>query len=125
MKSLRVWLLVLLAFALPLRGAMAAAMACGSAATHVHGVAAAGHGHAHAAHDSATQHAHAAHDHAASGHAGPGKCGDCASCCSATAPVSFAFALPQAPPATTLFPECRAPAAEFFCGGQERPPRSI
>jgi len=127
-KSLRVWLLVLLAFALPIRGAMAAAMVCADGAGHVQATTVTGHApHDHAGHAAqATEHVHASHDHATGhGHATGDKCSVCASCCSATAPVTMGFSLPQAPPAAADFPEQLAPRAEFFSGGQERPPRSI
>jgi hypothetical protein len=120
-KSLRAWLLILLAFALPLRGAMAAAMLCAPAAGHVHAAAHSGHAHDHASHGvEASAHAHADHDHAAGD-----KCSYCASCCSATAPASITFSLPSAAPVAAEFPDPPAPNAEFFSGGQERPPRSI
>ncbi|WP_427914962.1 hypothetical protein ACPWT1_08635 [Ramlibacter sp. MMS24-I3-19] len=124
MKTLRVWLLVLLAIALPMRSAMAAAMPCAPTSGHAHAAASTAHGHP--AQGEAASHVHPAHDHeSASGHDGADKCSFCASCCSATAPVASSLSLAQAPPAVTQFPEHRAPAAEFFSGGQERPPRSI
>lgn len=125
-KSLRVWLLVLLAFALPIRGAMAAAMVCAAESGLVH-VSGTGDHHDHPGH--ATQgasHSHAEHDHASGvGHGSAGKCSLCASCCSATAPAAVSLAMPQAPPAAAAYPEYVAPRGEFFSGGQERPPRSI
>lgn len=133
MKALRVWLLVLLAIALPMRGAMAAAMLCapgGGAHAHVTAGPSApmpvteGHAHDHAG--AALSHAHGAADHASSaGHDADEKCGFCASCCSVSIPVTATLVLPQAPPAAQHFPEDVAPIAEFFPGGQERPPRSI
>lgn len=126
-KSLRIWLLVLLAFALPLRGAMAAAKPCAAESGHVHVAGLPGDHHAHAGHRSpSASHAHAEHDHASgAAHDEDGKCSLCASCCSATAPVAVALAMAQAPPAAADFPESHAPRAEFFSGGQERPPRNI
>lgn len=126
MKSLRVWLLVLLAFALPVRGAMAAAMVCAPAAVHEHAVGFTGHAHGQAHHADSAAHAHAGQGHdATAGHDTADKCSACASCCAATPPLVAGFALAQAPPAATQFPEHRAPAAEFLSAGQERPPRSI
>lgn len=129
MKSLRVWLLVLLALALPIRGAMAAAMLCAPASGHVHATASAGHIHEHGSRGEATGHQHAAADHGQhggqTGHDANDKCSFCASCCSATFPVAVTFNMPQAPPAGAKFPEYRAQVTEFFSGGQERPPRSI
>ena len=127
MKSFRVWLLVLLAFALPMRGAMAAAMLCANESGGVHASVVSGKSHDHADPGSeSAHHAHAAHDHAsAHAHDAGDKCGACASCCSASAPIAVTFALPQAPPATAGFPSYRALAAEFVYGGPARPPRSI
>lgn len=123
-KSIRVWLLVLLAFALPMRGGMAAAMVCLPAAAHSHAVPGA-HGHEHAGHGDAAARTPAAHDHGGpAGHDATGKCSSCASCCSVSIPVVATFTLAQAPPAAARFPELPAPAAEFFSGGQERPPRT-
>lgn len=126
-KSLRIWLLVLLAFALPLRGAMAAAMLCADDAGHGQVAAVPGHHHHHAGHDSqGASHSHAEHDHASASTPDAGdKCSLCASCCTATAPATVGFAMPQAPPVAAEFPDHPAPHAEFFSGGQERPPRSI
>jgi len=127
-KSLRIWLLVLLAVALPIRGAMAAAMVCAAGAGHVQATTVAGHAHHdHSGHVAqAVAHSHADHDHASGhAHATGDKCSICASCCSATAPATVSFSVPQAPPAAADFPEQPAPRAEFFSGGQERPPRSI
>ncbi|MCG2594107.1 hypothetical protein LZ009_15100 [Ramlibacter sp. XY19] len=126
MKLIRVWLLVLLAFALPMRGAMAAAMLCAPSGTHAHVAAAGGHhGHEHqASHDQAAAQPNAAHDHGG-GHDGTDKCSSCASCCSVPATVASSITLPQGPPAAAPASEYLAPAAEFFCGGQERPPRTI
>lgn len=123
--SLRVWLLVLLAFAIPMRGAMAATMPCAPGPGHVHATAAAVHGHGHSAHAHPTSHAQDAQHPAASGHDSVEKCSFCASCCAVPAPASVSVAMPQAPPARAQFPAYLAPAAEFFSGGQERPPRSI
>jgi hypothetical protein len=125
-KSLRVWLLILLALALPIRGAMAAAMLFAPASGHVHATASAGHVHEHGSHADAAGHQQAAADQGdKAGHDGNDKCSFCASCCSATFPVAVTFNMPQAPPAGAKFPEYRAPATDFFSGGQERPPRSI
>lgn len=128
-KSIRVWLLVLLAFVLPMRGAMAAAMVCLPSAAHSQAVPGA-HGHEHAghgpaAHGDAAAQPHAAHDHGSpAGHDATGKCSVCATCCSVSVPVVSAFTPAQAPPAAVRFPELPAPAAEFHSGGQERPPRT-
>lgn len=133
-KSLRVWLLLLLAVALPLRGAMAAAMLCAEPGGTSHVVAWTGDGgHGHADHDDAFHgaqgtHAGLAHDHGhdgVPGHETGDKCSLCASCCTLSVPVVLSFSLPQAPPATARYPDYLTPRAEFVSGGPERPPRSL
>jgi len=119
-KNLRIWLLVLLAILLPLRGAIAAAAPCvgtGHPAPVEH---AQMHHHMEAA-QIEIGHAHHHHDHA-----GADKCNLCSSCCS-TAPLILTFA----PTVAALdgqsadFPLVQAPAPTFLSDGQERPPRSI
>ncbi|MBB3181818.1 DUF2946 family protein [Variovorax sp. Sphag1AA] len=127
MKSFRVWLLVLLVFALPMRGAMAAAMlgANGSGPGHATVVSVDLHDHGHHEGHGAS-HSHAAHEHASHHtHDAGDKCSVCAFCCSAGAPMAATLVLPQAPPATAELPSHSAQAAEFLSGRQERPPRSI
>ena len=126
-KTLRIWLLVLLAIALPLRGAMAAAMSCADGPGHVHAAPVADNAPDHAGHGGQdASHSHAQHDHAsASSHDAGDKCSLCAACCSVAVPATVRVAMPQAPPVAVQFPEHRAPHAEFFSGGQERPPRTI
>ncbi|CAN7166976.1 hypothetical protein LJR039_000214 [Pseudorhodoferax sp. LjRoot39] len=131
MKLLRIWLLVLLAVLLPVRGAMAAAMACpppASAPVQQLGADAGGHGHGNHGHDEAG-HAQGA-DNAAADHAhaaGPAdKCNMCSASC-ATPPVPSA-ARGLATPldlASASFPDLRAPAPTFQSDGQDRPPRTI
>ena len=127
MKSLRIWLLLLLAVLVPIRGAIAAALPCAGAglAAHV--------GQAHAA--GPAQHHHAGHmSHA--GHASPlahtgehgddGKCNPCASCClGATLPATFSPAIAAIEQAGASFAVLQASAPTFLSDGQERPPRSI
>jgi hypothetical protein len=113
-KTIRIWLLVLLAVLLPVRGAVAAAMLCPPA---------------NPAHEHA-DHQHAEHDAdapGASGHDdGFGKCNLCCDLCSMTPMLS---ALPSIPTPLNLssvsFPDLFAPAPSFLSDGQERPPRSI
>lgn len=136
MKSLRVWLLVLLAVLLPLRGALAAALMCPVAGTGVQAeirLADPGHGHEHshdAMHDGAVQqHAHADgsdghHDHAGSGNA-VDRCNVCSAFCSVTGVVGAPFALSEPPHAAIHFPHPLAAPPDFVPDGQERPPRSI
>jgi len=136
-KVLRLWLLLLLAALLPVRGTMAAAMLCSPASAGMHSEMrmanhhAGDHGDAvDAAHDHA-QHDHAAGGHHGSGHDGKGpmghdKCNLCSACCSAPPLLST---MPSVPPphdqATASFPDIWAPAPRFLSDGQERPPRSI
>ena len=149
MKALRVWLLVLLAVLLPVRGAVAAAMLCAPAGVGTqsevlvtdralghHGAdkVAAGH-HENVAHD------HGSHDHGASAQADatdadtqsgngsggtPDKCNVCSSFCSVTSLVSAVPTLPLSSlTASTVYPAPAAPAIAFLSDGQDRPPRSI
>ena len=141
-KLFRVWLLVLLAVLLPVRGAMAVAMACAPSGMpvssqaslvashddeHAHHGADAGHEHASVAHDQDSP------DHSA-GHHGPkdhgkshsDKCNLCSASCSATPLVRDVAGVPELnDPASTVFPSLAAPAPSFLSDGQERPPRTI
>ncbi|NUZ08495.1 DUF2946 family protein [Piscinibacter koreensis] len=137
MKTLRIWLLVLLAVLLPVRGAMAAAMLCppsgvgsqselrmidGSVAAH-HGIdtqAQPAHDHAQHGHDSSSD----AGGELSSG--GEDKCNLCSAFCSVTSLVSSPpVALTPGDLATVAFADLFAPAPSFLSDGQERPPRSI
>lgn len=134
MKTFRLWLLLLLAVLLPLRGGFAATVLCpmtGSVAPWAlheqasdplgqqgtdDGMA----GHEMAAHASHGE----AHHH---GHAGAtDKCSTCSAFCSLTPLASQAprLAVPAKSP-THVFPPLSAPAPTFLSDGQERPPRSI
>ena len=139
MKIIRIWLLVLLAVLLPVRGVIAAAMLCPpakgggqlAAAAHLPGTShhnmmdAAGHEeHAHA------HHQHAAHDPGtpSSGHHadGFGKCNLCCEFCSATPLLSTPPIIPASLNFSSIsFPDLAAPHPSFLSEGQERPPRSI
>lgn len=132
MKSLRTFVLLLLVLLLPLRGAVAATMACGTAGEASHAaVALHDHG-AHADHGGHDMHADSGeHDQAAgahhdgkSGHAD--SCNLCASGCHAT-PLATAPPEVLAPRETArlVFPAFSAAAPAFQSDGQERPPRSI
>lgn len=143
MKLLRILLLALLAFTLPVRGVMAAAMLC-APATQTSGPV-----HAHAGHDGHTGEASRAHmhvqqhegghhhaaDHEADGPAAPtddgaaagaDTCHLCSACCStpplAGNPPTLALAHALG---TSAFPSLAAPAPDFVSEGPERPPRSI
>ncbi|MGM9488036.1 hypothetical protein [Ideonella sp. YS5] len=127
MKILRLWLLVVLATLLPVRGAMAAAMLCPPSVI-------GGQGEMHATHDhqAADMQGHSAHHHdAAASHdelpsSDHDKCNLCSAFCSITPLPSDMPGVPpplDAPAAS--FPDFSAPAASFLSDGQERPPRSI
>lgn len=137
MKTLRIVLLLLLAVLLPLRGAVAAAMACGPAGGHgVAQTAAMHHGAMHASHeahdhdataDMAAAHAEH-HSHDAQGDDGntSDRCLLCAACCSAQPmPASVPSVPTPLPAAAAAFPAPSTPALSFLSDGQERPPRSI
>jgi hypothetical protein len=121
-KSLRIFVLVLLAMLLPLRGVSAAALLCEQQpASHAEVVTVA-HGHemaSTAGHDPS----HQQHDH---DHSGVDKGRHCLSSCSAPPLMGEAptIASPLAN-GTTVFPHFAAPAPTFLSDGQERPPRSI
>jgi uncharacterized protein involved in copper resistance len=129
-KSLRLFLLLLMAVLLPLRSAIAAAVPCAGLehsvpAMHVHAMAA---GHAAAALPGQSQQPtsvqHAApqhHEHAASD-----KCSLCASCCSATPmPATFSFSVAAPERRAANFPALDASSPTFLSEGPERPPRSV
>jgi len=134
-RIFRIWLLLLLAVMLPIRGAVAAAMLCPVAESgtqlelrlHEHSL-------GHQAMDQAAKVDHASMhlDHTASGHhhddgAGqPDTCNLCSAFCSVTALVSsLPTVLAPLDTAAASFPDLSAPAATFLSGGQDRPPRSI
>ena len=131
MKSVRIWLLVLLAVLLPVRGAVAAAMLCPIAGAGVqtevqmsseYAAHEAMHQHQHQ-HQHAASHEHTAdHDHASSAD----RCNLCSAFCSLT-PLVGSVPTVAAPLdlAAVVFPDFSAPPPSFFSDGQERPPRSI
>jgi hypothetical protein len=130
-KRVRVWLLVLLAALLPVRGAMAGALLCPPESAATSSAASATHHHV-ATHGDAQAHDHAQPVHAAGGHhdhAGQlqqDKCNLCSAFCSLTPLLSAVpgVVLPR-DLAYALLPELGAPVARFLSDGQERPPRSI
>ena len=137
MKTFRIWLLVLLAALLPVRGVVAAAMLCPPASMSGQSTTAST-GIDHHMMDEAgpVAHEHAEHQHPGhdvgspgpSGHPsdGHGKCNLCCDFCSMTPLLS---ALPSVAAPLNLssvpFPDLHAPAPSFLSDGQERPPRSI
>jgi hypothetical protein len=137
-RTIRIWLLVLLAVLLPVRGAVGAAMLCphasegGQATVALAGSAMDHHAMGvvdHAAHEY-VDHQHTEHDSDAPGdgghHDGLGKCNLCCDFCSMTTLLST---LPSVPTplnqSSVSFPDLFAPALSFLSDGQERPPRSI
>jgi hypothetical protein len=128
-KTARIWLLLVLAVLLPLRGALAAGMLCPVADAHGPVQAHAG-PHAHHQHAASTAHDHApphmqsdAHDahHAA----GEGKCNSCSAFCSVPAVTSAPLAIASVEPARAGFAGPTALPASFIPDGRDRPPRSI
>lgn len=115
----RLWLVLLLSVLLPVRGALAAAMAWPSASAPVAGQVA----------DDAAMPCdmpgmETPAPHAQDG-AHPDKCSTCESCCAGTALPSSPPALPGPQAiATAAFPAVDAPATRFLADGQDRPPRS-
>lgn len=135
MKHFRLWLLLLLAVLLPVRGAVAAAMFCPPAAAGTHSEflvadeAMGQHTMASATAESAA-HEHAVRDHGSAADdeslGTHDNCNLCSAFCSAT---PFVGSLPTMPTlqdvAATAFPDLLAPPPSFLSDGQERPPRSI
>jgi hypothetical protein len=128
-KLLRIWLLVLLAVLLPVRGALAAAMVCAPANGAPSSMS------AHAEHDNHYGHGDGGHEHATGDHgsdAGSGhgdktdKCNLCSASCSAT-PLLHEMPGIAEPYGLTAaaYPDVAAAAPSFLSDGQERPPRSI
>jgi hypothetical protein len=122
-KMFRLWLLLLLAMLLPIRGAVAAGMLCPVGGFGVKVEAQLGK-HAHS-HDGAGHHhddtGSSSHDQAGS----TDKCNLCSAFCSVTGLVSSQVALAEAQPVPTVFPHIHPPPPSFFSDGQERPPRTI
>jgi Protein of unknown function (DUF2946). len=141
-RTIRIWLLLLLAVLLPVRGAVAAAMHCPVAASGSQVELHLQHDELPSAHHSMDEAMgaadHLSHDHAGAqqGHHGeqhnhgdggqPDKCNLCSAFCSMP-PIagtpSTIFTPVEA--ANTAFPTLSAPAPSFLSDGQERPPRSI
>ena len=137
-KSFRLWLLLLLAVLLPIRGALAAGMLCpvgefgiqaeAQPAQHAHAHDGAGGFDEHQRAQSSTSDHAAAHGHsdgAAHDHAGAGdKCNLCSAFCSVTGLVSADVMVAVSQPASAVFPHLYAPPPSFVSDGQERPPRT-
>lgn len=118
MKSLRIYVVVILAVLLPLRGVSAAVVTCAQAPAPY--TQTAGMSHDHQAHgEVALGDASQSHEHD-----GLDKARHCVSSCAA---VPLMSALPSVASPTdassTVFPRFAAPAPSFQSGGQDRPPR--
>lgn len=131
MKSWRIWLLLLLAVLLPVRGAVAAAMPCSVAEsgvrTELAGDEAMEHAHAHG-HADAHDHGAMSHDggHTGHDHAASDRCNMCSASCALTLLVSDVPTLAEPLDlAAVKFSELSAPSPSFLSDGQERPPRTI
>jgi hypothetical protein len=139
-KSFRIWLLLLLAVLLPIRGALAAGMLCqvsgfgvqteAQFARHANAhdnAVSMSHGHQH--HELSSQHQGADHDHAGGGSHdrsdAADKCNLCSAFCSVTGLVGTGVIVAEPRPVSTVFPHVYAPPVSFFPDGQERPPRTI
>jgi hypothetical protein len=147
-RAVRIALICLLAFTLPLQGAMAGMLACAA----LHGeLPAAGHG-AHDAGRAAARATHEHHSHAMQAHHGqarthdaapgslaadlsdaaqgtegasPDSCSLCANCCTAAAPPAAAHS-PTALPAAQAMPAAASSSVDGIVpGGLERPPRPL
>ena len=129
MRTVRIWLLVLLAVLLPVRGAVAAAMLCPMGGQYMPTASAE---HRQDEHAVAEHHDHAGHDHPGFEHhthdhgSAADKCNLCVAFCSVTPLLSEPPAVP-APQvvAAVRFPSYAAAPPSFFSDGEERPPRSI
>jgi hypothetical protein len=119
-KTFRIWMLVLLAVLLPLRGAVAAFMPCANGQHEVSVI---------PAPLGADQAASCAH-HPNRGESGLVHAAGCSNACAALcsgAPMTAALPAVKGPlePARVMFPALALPALSFCCDGQDRPPRSI
>ncbi len=136
MKQLRLVILILLAFLLPVRGAVAAAMLCPAGEDATAAAVAVGHGqHDRHVHDDPGMHADRSAAHTDAGTDAPGgesaagthsnTCHFCASGCCVT-PLGAAPSTVASPlvTASVTFPALRAPVPVFHSDGQDRPPRT-
>ena len=130
-RAIGVFVIWLLAIALPAQGLAAATMLhCAPQRSHATSSAHPGHEHLGAA----TSHHHASeHDAVDQGYAGDGKhnvktplhkCSACATCCIGLALPSAAQAMPEPLAAPTARPEPAVVHAAFLTSGPDRPPRT-
>ena len=127
MKSLRAFLLILLAVLLPLRGAIAAEGLC----TMAHGPMGASHAAGHGSHDvgrasaSHQHHASAAAQHAHGEHqGGANPCNFCSAFGGIAGPIA-PLTVPARSPGAKVFARVDAPPARLIAGRLERPPRTL
>ena len=133
MKRLRIFILVLLAVLLPIRGALAAAMLCPDGAATTASVNAA-HDHHNMQPDASLQADHASmHHHAAADAPNdasttgehPPTCHFCASgCCMATILGAVPVVADPGLSATVEFPSATTRVPAYLSGAQDRPPRT-
>jgi len=132
LKTLRFWLVLLMAVLLPLRGAVGAALLCPMDSSaepalvmQVHDMCDA-HEHAPSPHSHGDRHDHADGDHDHADHADHDKCNLCVALCAVTPMVSDPPALPVPPLLGALpCPACTDSPPSFVPDGEKRPPRSI
>ena len=127
MKSFRLWLLLLLAVLLPIRGALAAGMLCPVGGFGIQAeVQFTTHAHSH--HEASAQDHGADHGHGGGSHGdsdSADKCNLCSAFCSVTGLVGAGVTVAEPQTGPTVFPHVRAPLASVVPDGQERPPRTI
>ena len=125
MKAFRIWLLLVIAVLLPIRGAVAAALLCPMAGPGIQAEVQA----MLAMHEEMGHVGHVmVHDdrhHEGKDHDTPDKCNLCAASCCLT-PLAGSVPTVVAPLdlMAAAFPDFSAPPPSFISGGQERPPRS-
>lgn len=123
MKAVRLWLLLVIAVLLPIRGAVAAVMPCPlpspGAQAQVQATPAMHEEMGHAM-------AHDDHHHEGDDPGAPDNCNLCTASCGLT-PLAGGVPMVVAPLdlMTVAFPDFSVPPPSFVSGGQERPPRSI
>ena len=130
MKHLRIFILVLLAVLLPIRGAVAATMLCAQGEGPSTAAVVAGHGNheMHVDHSSAHPHASddAPGDDSSSGGEHPASCHFCASGGCMVSMIGTVPSLGQPSLTSSVtFAALTAPVPAFQSGGQDRPPRTI
>jgi hypothetical protein len=134
-KHLRIFILVLMAILLPIRGAVAATLLCPEAEAPNSTAVVAVHEHHHmqAGHEMQADHASMRHhvgegapNHDSSSGEHPTTCHFCASgCCMASMVGTVPFFGQPSVTSSVAFPALTAAVPAFQSGGQDRPPRTI